>query len=187
MTKTKSNVMTDFGAPIIVLVLICAVMSGLLAFTNGMTAPIIEEAERRANEEARLEVMPDASGFEEVAVNGLPDAVTGVFKSSNDVGYVFSLVAQGYGGKGTLKMTVGIGNDGSITGTKVLSQSETPGLGAKIVSDASFSAQFPGQDASYVSDIKNIDTISGATRSSNFYRLALTYAFEAFDLVKEGA
>lgn len=186
MTKTKSNVMTDFGAPIIVLVLICAVMSGLLAFTNGMTAPIIEEAERRANEEARLEVMPDASGFEEVAVNGLPDAVTGVFKSSNDVGYVFSLVAQGYGGKGTLKMTVGIGNDGSITGTKVLSHSETVGLGSKITTDE-FKNQFPGKDASYVSSIDNIDTISGATRSSNFYRLALTYAFEAFDLVKEGA
>ena len=38
MTKAKSNVMTDFGAPIIVLVLICVIMSGLLAFTNGITA-----------------------------------------------------------------------------------------------------------------------------------------------------
>ena len=45
MTKAKSNVMTDFGAPILVLVLICAIMSGLLALTNSVTAPIIEEAE----------------------------------------------------------------------------------------------------------------------------------------------
>ena len=45
MTKAKSNVMADFGAPILVLVLICAVMSGLLAVTNGVTAPIIAAAE----------------------------------------------------------------------------------------------------------------------------------------------
>ena len=59
MTKAESNVMTDFGFPILVLVLICAIMSGLLAATNGVTAPIIEEAERKANEAARLEVMPN--------------------------------------------------------------------------------------------------------------------------------
>ena len=187
MTKAKSNVMTDFGAPIIVLVLICAIMSGLLALTNNITAPIIEEAERKANEAARLEVLPAADGFEELKAEGLPAAVTGVYKASNGAGYTFSITAEGYGGKNTLKMAVGIDADGKITGTKVLSQSETPGLGAKIVTDAGFSAQFPGKDASYVSDIKNIDTISGATRSSNFYRLALTYAFEAFDLVKEAA
>lgn len=187
MTKAKSNVMTDFGAPIIVLVLICVIMSALLALTNKATAPVIAEAERKANEEARMEVLPEADSFEQVEIAGVPDSITGVFAASNGAGYTFSITAEGYGGKNTLKMVVGIDAEGKITGTKVLSQSETPGLGAKIVSDASFSAQFPGQDASYVSDIKNIDTISGATRSSNFYRLALTYAFEAFDMVKEAA
>ena len=187
MTKAKSNVMTDFGAPIIVLVLICVIMSALLALTNKATAPVIAEAERKANEEARMEVLPEADSFEQVEIAGVPDSITGVFAASNGAGYTFSITAEGYGGKNTLKMVVGIDAEGKITGTKVLSQSETPGLGAKIVSDASFSAQFPGKDASYVSDIKNIDTISGATRSSNFYRLALTYAFEAFDMVKEAA
>ena len=187
MTKAKSNVMTDFGAPIIVLVLICVIMSGLLAFTNGVTEPIIEEAERRANEEARLEVLPNADSFLRVEIADLPSSVTEVYQAENGVGYTFSIVAEGYGGKNTLKMTVGIDGEGKITGTKVLSQSETPGLGAKIVSDANFYGQFPGKDAAYVSDIKNIDTISGATRSSNFYRLALTYAFEAYDMVKGAA
>lgn len=187
MTKAKSNMMTDFGAPIIVLVLICVVMSGLLALTNNATKDIIAEAERKANEEARLEVLPDAGSFEKVEADGLPSAVKEVYRAADGAGYTFSITAEGYGGKNTLKMVVGIDTEGKITGTKVLAQSETPGLGAKIVSDASFSAQFPGKDAAYVSDIKNIDTISGATRSSNFYRLALTYAFEAFDMVKEAA
>ena len=48
MTKAKSSVMTDFGAPILVLVLICAIMSGLLAFTNSVTDPIIKKADRKS-------------------------------------------------------------------------------------------------------------------------------------------
>lgn len=187
MTKAKSNVMTDFGAPILVLVLICAIMSGLLALTNDATASIIAAAEAKAKEEARMEVLSAADSFEKVEADGLPDAVKEVYKAANGAGYTFSIVAEGYGGKNTLKMTVGIDAEGKITGTKVLSQSETPGLGAKIVTDANFYGQFPGKDAAYVSDIKNIDTISGATRSSNFYRLALTYAFEAYDMVKGAA
>ena len=186
MTKAKSNVMTDFGAPIIVLVLICAIMSGLLAFTNGITEPIIKKAEEEAKKAARIEVLPGADDFEKLEAEGLPEAVTEVYKATNGAGYTFSITAQGYGGKNTLNMAVGIDMEGKITGTKVLSHSETVGLGSKITTDA-FKDQFPGKDASYVSDIKNIDTISGATRSSNFYRLALGYAFEAFDMVKEGA
>ena len=179
MTKAKSNVMTDFGAPIIVLVLICAIMSGLLAFTNSVTAPIIEEAERKANEEARLEVMPEADGFEEVKVDGeLPDAITGVFKATNDAGYVFSLTTTGYGGKNTLKMTIGIDMEGKITDTKVLSHSETAGLGSKITTDA-FKSQFPGKDAS----LEGVDNISGATFSSNYYRAAIADAYTAYGMV----
>ena len=186
MSKAKSGVTADFVLPIVVLVLICAVMSGLLAFTNNVTAPLIDEAERRAAEEARIEVLPAADSFDPVEIAGLPDGVTEVYKAANGAGYTFSVVAQGYGGKGTLKITVGIDMDGKITGTKVLSHEETAGLGSKITTDA-FQGQFPGQDAGYVSDIKNIDTISGATKSSNFFRLALTYAFEAFNLVKGAA
>ena len=181
MTKAKSNVVTDFVAPIVVLVLICAIMSGLLAATNNITAPIIEEAERKANEAARLEVMPNATGFEEVVVDGeLPASVTGVYKATNDVGYVFSLTTTGYGGKNTLKMTVGIGMDGKITDTKVLSHSETAGLGSKITTDA-FKSQFPGKDAG----LEGVDNISGATFSSNYYRAAIADAYTAYGLVTD--
>ena len=178
MTKAKSNVMTDFGAPIIVLVLICAIMSGLLAATNNVTAPIIAEAERRANEEARMEVMPQADGFEEVAVNNAPDSITGVYRATNGAGYVFSLTTTGYGGKNTLKMTIGIDMEGKITDTKVLSHSETAGLGSKITTDA-FNQQFEGKDAS----LEGVDNISGATFSSNYYRAAIADAYTAYGLV----
>ncbi len=186
MTKAKSSVFTDFVAPIGVLTIICLVMAALLAFTNGVTAPIIAATEARAAEEARMEVLPEADSFELVTADGLPDSVTEVYKAANGSGYVFSITATGYGGKNTLKLAVGIDMDGKITGTKVLGHKETVGLGAKIETP-DFQSQFPGQGADYVSSIDNIDTISGATRSSNFFRLALADAFTAFDLVKEGA
>ncbi len=181
MTKAKSNVMTDFGAPIIVLVLICVIMSGLLALTNSATAPIIAEAERKANEEARLEVLPDADSFLQVEQAGLPDAVKEVYQAENGAGYTFSLTTQGYGGKNTLKMAVGIDMDGKITGVKVLSHKETAGLGSKITADENFYGQFPGLDAAGAAAA---DTISGATFSSNYYKAAIADAFAAFDLVK---
>ena len=181
MTKAKSNVMTDFGAPIIVLVLICAIMSGLLALTNSATAPIIAEAERKANEEARLEVLPQADEFLQVEIAGVPDSVTGVFQAKNGAGYVFSLTTTGYGGKNTLKMTIGIDGEGKLTGVKVLSHKETPGLGSKVTTEESFYGQFPGLDAAGAAAA---DTISGATFSSNYYKAAIADAFAAFDLVK---
>ena len=181
MTKTKSNVMTDFGAPIIVLVLICVVMSGLLALTNSATAPIIAEAERKANEEARLEVLPQADSFLQVEQAGLPEAVREVYQAQNGAGYTFSITTQGYGGKNTLKMAVGIDMDGKITGVKVLSHKETAGLGSKIAADEGFYGQFPGLDAAGAAAA---DTISGATFSSNYYKAAIADAFTAFDAVK---
>ena len=181
MTKTKSNVMTDFGAPIIVLVLICVVMSGLLALTNSATAPIIAEAERKANEEARLEVLPQADSFLQVEQAGLPEAVREVYQAQNGAGYTFSITTQGYGGKNTLKMAVGIDTDGKITGVKVLSHKETAGLGSKITSDENFCGQFPGLDANGAA---GADTISGATFSSNYYKAAIADAFTAFEQVK---
>ena len=181
MTKAKSNVMTDFGAPIIVLVLICVIMSALLALTNKATAPIIAEAERRANEEARLEVLPDADSFEKVEAAGLPDAVREVYQAANGAGYTFSLTTTGYGGKNTLKMTIGIDGAGKLTGVKVLSHKETPGLGSKVTTEESFYGQFPGLDAAGAAAA---DTISGATFSSNYYKAAIADAFAAFEQVK---
>ena len=196
MSKAKSNVTADFVLPIVVLVLICAIMSGLLAFTNGVTAPIIEKAEKAANTAARKEVMPlaDAAGdedpFEEVKLEDLPEpaaanmpaSITGVYKATNSagdvVGYTFSITTQGYGGKGTLKMAVGIGSDGTITGTKVLSHKETAGLGSKIDTDA-FRDQFLGKDA----NLDGVDNITGATFSSNYFRAAIADAYTAYGLV----
>ena len=67
MTKAKSNMMSDFVIPIAVLVIICMVMSGLLALTNGATAPIIAAAEAKAQKEAEREAAAAAKAAEREA------------------------------------------------------------------------------------------------------------------------
>lgn len=181
MTKTKSSVVSDFVLPIGVLLIICIVASALLAYTNSVTAPIIEAAAEEAAEQARIAVMPEADGFEELQVDGLPETVTGVYEATNGVGYVFMLTADGYGGRDTLSITCGIDSEGKITDTQVLSHEETVGLGSKITGD-DFRSQFVGKDAS----LEGVDIISGATFSSNYYINAIRDAFTAYDLVKEG-
>lgn len=180
MTKTRSSAFSDFVAPIGVLLLICIVASALLAFTNGVTAPIIAEAEEQAAEQARIAVMPEADGFEEIQADGLPETVTGVYRATNGAGYVFMLTADGYGGRDTLNITCGIDAEGRITDTQVLSHSETVGLGSKIAGD-DFRGQFAGKD----SNLEGVDIIGGATYSSNYFIGAIRDAFTAYDMVKE--
>jgi len=60
--------------------------------------------------------------------------------SSKVQGYVF--IAKKYGYSSVIETMVGMKKDGTITGVRMLSQSETPGLGAKItevVSDRTIS------------------------------------------------
>lgn len=178
----KSSVKADFVMPILVLTLICLVLSAVLAFTNKVTDPVIIATENAIAEAARAEVLPEADGFTEVDVE-LPEGsfVTAAYKANNGVGYVFMITCNGYGGKGTMKLICSIDADGRIVSTKTLSHAETAGMGSK-TADNDFRSQFSGKDAS----LSGVDTISGATFSSNYYIEGIRSAFEAYELVKGG-
>ena len=181
MTKAKSSVVTDFVLPIGVLTAICLVMSLLLALTNFATRDAIAEAELKETQEAMTQVMPGADGFTPVPVENLPENITEVYKANSGVGYVFMIVSDGYGGRDTLNMVCGIGTDGTITDTKVISHEEDPGMGSRVADDE-FRSQFPGKDAA----LEGVDTISGSTVSSSYFINAIKDAFKAYDMVKEG-
>lgn len=88
-------------------------------------------------------------------------------KGGETIGYVAKATADGYGGK--IEVTVGIDNNGMITGISCGGSgfSETPGLGAK-VKEAKFSDQFAGMSApvSIVKDGGTVDSVTAASRSS---------------------
>ena len=167
--------------PIVVLCVICIVVTGALAATNGMTAPIIEAATLAAQEAARTELLPDAQGFEKV--EGVDVAnVSDVYRTTNDVGVVITSSAKGYGGD-VVVMTA-ITTDGNIKQIKVTEQSETKGIGSNVVSTPSYWERYEGVSAGQALVLnQDIDAYSGATISSKAVLSAVNSAIEAYNQI----
>ena len=142
----------------IVLFLICGISTGLLAFVNELTAPVILENTKAQELLANKEVLPDADEFYSVA----EDISVGKDSSGNITGYAVKVSPYGYGGK--INMIVGIKKDLTVSGVEILSMSETPGLGAK-AQDKAFLRQFINKDKNMELK-KDISAISGATITS---------------------
>ncbi len=174
--------MKDILKPIIVLASICLVVTGILAYVNTVTAPIIKAAEEKAAAEARSEVLKEAKSFEKMDVKGLPEGVTEVYKGSDNSGFVFMLTQKGYGGE--INLICGIKPDGSIEAVKTLKHSETSGIGSKVVDNGSgYREKFQGKTAQTYGEV---DFVTGATISSKAYRRAIESVFAAYSKVKEG-
>jgi Na+-translocating ferredoxin:NAD+ oxidoreductase RnfG subunit len=56
--------------PVVVLGTICLVVSLLLSVVNSITAPIIQKRQNAAANEALLVVLPDATTFDEITIDG---------------------------------------------------------------------------------------------------------------------
>lgn len=161
----------------LVLVAICAVMAILLALTNSITAPIIKQNQEAAANEALLEVMPGGEGFEKMDLSAyeLPATVTEVYKEKNG-GYVVTLTTAGYG-SGFVIMC-GVSADGTVTGTVCLASTETLGY------EKTFGSNFIGKDAA---GVEALDTISGATKTTQAYKNAVKDALNTAIILGGGS
>ncbi|MEK6732525.1 MAG: RnfABCDGE type electron transport complex subunit G [Candidatus Omnitrophota bacterium] len=150
-----------------ILFLVNLIAASVLAGTYNLTKSRIEEQERLAQEQALKQVMPEEIGDRlELAAKDGAAKYWKVFKqdSAQVRGYVF--IAKRYGYSSVIETMVGMKKDGTITGIKVLSQNETPGLGAKIT-EPYFIKQFVNRDINALELSKNnIHAITGATISS---------------------
>ena len=167
--------------PIVVLCVICIVVTGALAATNGMTAPIIEAATLAAQEAARTELLPDAQGFEKVEGINVAN-VSDVYRTTNDVGVVITSSAKGYGGD--VVVMVGINADGNIESITVTQQTETKGIGSNVVSNNEYLAQYSGLSAAEPLALnEDVDAWAGATVSSTAVINAVNAAIEAYNQI----
>ncbi|HAX62004.1 MAG TPA: electron transporter RnfG [Elusimicrobia bacterium] len=144
------------------LFIICAVAGATLAATNYFTTKKIASQKLEAENDALKEVLPAAFCFEEK--NNFPK--NGFDEKNNIVGYVLKVIAAGYSGE--ISALVGLDRNFRVTGVKILSQNETPGLGSKI-SEKNFLSQFIGKFSEKVllkKDGGEIDGITSATISS---------------------
>lgn len=161
----------------LVLVCICAVMAVLLAITNAITAPIIEKNAAAAANEALLEVMPDGEGFEKIEFEAdkLPATITEVYKEKNG-GYVFRIKTTGY--SSDFIIMCGVNPDSTISGAVCLSSTETLGH------EKTFGTNFTGKDAA---GVDAVDTISGATKTTQAYKNAMKDALNAAIILGGGS
>ena len=158
--------MKDIIKVTVVLLIICLIASGILAFVYKKTAPIIEENKKIEQENARKEVLPKAKYFESVCDNGKILYYKGFNESKKLVGYTFQCEKDGYSSK--IQTMVGIDTLLQITGIKIVSQQETPGLGANCIKPK-FIEQFKNKNPATIyvdKDGGDIESITGATIST---------------------
>ena len=153
---------------------ICAVAALVLGVTNNITAPVIEERNIQASNEARKIVLSEADEFKEL--DGMnSDIVLEVYEGIKDgqvIGYTIKTSSKGYGG--AIELMVGISKDGKITGVEIGNHSETPGLGSK-ATEPMFKNQYVDKDVlnsllvvkGSTNNDNEISAISGATITSN--------------------
>lgn len=182
-SKTKSTLIKDA-----VMLFLITLIAGLgLGFCNEVTKGPIADANLKTKMESYQNVFKDAKDFEEdESINAkvkdseqfltdndltgasISEVLVAKDNSGNAIGYVISFLAtEGYGGD--IGLSMGMTNEGEITGLKVLSADETAGLGAKC-KDAEFQDQFAGKNVDSIEYTKDgatednqIDAISGAT------------------------
>jgi electron transport complex protein RnfG len=163
---------------LIVLFLVCGIAAGSLAFVNAATKERIAEFARLEKVEAMQKVLPQAEEFVEVTPGRLWEARSG----GELVGRVLAVSTLGY--SGPIQGLVGLDAAEAVAGVRVLVQTETPGLGAKIVGQP-FLAQFQGKKAEEVALKKDdpagkIDAITAATISSRALTKAVRQAVEDY-------
>ncbi len=101
-------------------------------------------------------------------------AVYTVTLNDNTKETVFEMVETGR--NGPIKMLISYNMNGDITNINYLESTETPGIGTKIL-DESFIGTIIGQNSSS----PEIDTIAGATISSNAVKLAVETSSELIE------
>ncbi len=153
--------------PILVLTIVVCISVIALSIINSMTEGPIEDAEKEKVKELLKEQFPELENYT------ADDKDYTIYSNGSIVGYAFEIEAGGYGGP--IKILVAIENttladdDIILRGISIISNTETPGLGAKITEE-SFLEEFNGlnvNDVMLTDDGGEINAISGATISSS--------------------
>ena len=183
----KESTLTNM---LIALMVITIVSGGVLGFIYGLTKPAIDRVEENKNIKAINEVLKtdvaiattESVVIEDLTYNLAYDA------EGNFIGAAVKTYSKnGFGGK--IELMVGMLADGIINKVSVLSQAETPGLGANMVNEK-WKSQFDGKDPkNFILKVKkdggDVDAITAATISSRAVSEAVKRAADGFEANKD--
>ena len=173
--------------PAIALFLFTTVSAVIIGFMYVITEePIAEQVIRRERE--AIESLIPLSYTSHSELLEVPGSTVWRMDSSYDengehLGYVFFARSPGY--SGLVHMLVGIDMFGDILGVRVISHTETPGLGS-VIAGAAFTNQFiglrgPVEAARNPQGAHQVDVMTGATISLNAVLRAVNDAWEIFE------
>ncbi len=172
-----------------ILAIVTIISAYILAQIYGITKPLIEEQKKAKTQEALHEVLPDSKVIVPV-VQKVPvkDNDGNVLYEKDEVLYYkgfsdadttqisgYAFLAQGSGYSSIVETMVGVTPSGVIKKIQIISQKETPGLGAKCENSGPFNGkdwstqQFKGKTADQLKvkqDGGDIVSITGATITS---------------------
>ncbi|HEX9591827.1 MAG TPA: RnfABCDGE type electron transport complex subunit G [bacterium] len=196
--------MVSINRLVIVLVLVAAVSALLLAQLDTITAPKIKQS--RIDYKLRMvkNVLPSYDNDPNHDRQVIPVEVTGsahvkvevdegkegvlvypAYKEGKLVGSAFAVTThEGY--SGDIDLLVGVNPNGAITGIEVINHAETPGLGAKIVSEHTWPGkkELVGRTLADSLEVKKdggeIDAIAGATISPRAVCKAVKAGLETY-------
>ncbi len=208
--------MNDLIKDCLKLVLITLIAGLALGTIYGITKEPIEKQQLKAQQEAYKAVFPDADAFHDqegfssdkaaevfeayadqnTVEDHAGDTLNNVVEaeaSGKTIGYIFDITThKGYGGD--IELTVGIAEDGTVTGYSVLSIGETAGLGMN-AKNPEWASQYEDKkvesfsvvkDGTGSSDDAKIDAISGATITSKAVTGSINNCLAYFNTLKGG-
>lgn len=188
--KTKEKVDMDPKYIIkltVTLFITCVIVAAALGGVNAITKEKIEAINWEKTQVSMKAVVADKDNtlFSEEALENTDEMIAAASSAGatldsvyealvNDerVGYAIKVVASG--SQGNIEMMVGVDTEGVVTGVDIVANSETSGIGSKVMSNEPTAAgvgvltQFEGKSAAdgALTVGSNVDAISGATVSS---------------------
>lgn len=187
--KTKEKVDMDPKYLIkltVTLFITCVVVAAALGGVNAVTADKIAAINWENTQNAMKAVVadPDNTTFSEAleltgdmtaaasSAGGTLDSVYEVLTGGESAGYAIKVDASG--SQGIISMMVGVDSEGVVTGVSIVKNSETSGIGSKVMENEPTAngvgvlSQFEGKSAAdgTLSVGSNVDAISGATVST---------------------
>ena len=163
------------------LLLICAIVALVLSFVNTVTQEKIAQNETEQKRTAMVELF-GSDKIEYTELDRLEsdgervEAVYRVAEDGSTVGYSVLVLSPGFGGD--VQLMVAVTADKTVIGVKIVSMSETPGLGTR-VDDADYLSQYASVTAGL--SASEVDMISGATKSSKAVLNGVVDALAALD------
>lgn len=185
--------MTDIIKLGIFLMLVAAVSGVGVGYVNGKAAPLIKKQMLQQKINSFKEVFPSGEKVEDESAKWLNEKSSPLIKEINiaykngaPAGVIYLVESKGYGG--IITILAGFDMDTKkITAIKVLSQNETPGLGAK-AKDPAFQNRFKDKNALYELEVvktppakeQQIQAITASTITSKAVTKGVNAAREHF-------